>query len=475
MGDVLKEIKIKAQPGPQRDFLYTLADICIFGGAAGGGKSYGLLLECIRNIDIPGFGAVIFRRNSKQVRAEGGLWDRSVEIFSHWPGAEPRESILQWKFPSGAKVTFAHLEHEKDKFNWDGSQIPYIGFDELIHFSKSQFFYMLSRNRSTCGVPPYIRATTNPDADSWVAEFIGWWIDQESGYPIQSRAGELRWFYMVENQIYWYDSKEEAIAANPQLSDEAEPKSVTFIPSMLEHNPALMLKDPNYRANLLALPLVDRERLLRGNWKIQVEGGNLFNRNWFKIVNIAPNEKRTLVRYWDKAATESGGAETAGVLMSRASDGKFYVEDVVHGQWSTYERERIIQQTAELDGTEVSIYLEQEPGSSGKDSAAFTINQLAGFKVRAERATGDKIERAKPFASQVESGNVSLIKGEWNKAYIEQHHAFPQSKLKDMVDASSGAFNILALRNIKFKWEQDMDVKYYTPQMMEVEQDFRWQ
>ena len=132
--------------------------------------------------------------------------------------------------------------------------------------------------------------------------------------------------------------------------------------------------------------------------------------------------------------------------MSKTDDGRFFVEHVVHGQWSTYKREQIIHQTAQQDGTEVEIYLEQEPGSAGKDSAEFTIRNLAGFKVQAQRVTGDKVERAKPFASQVEAGNVSLVRAEWNKAYIHQHHNFPQSRLKDMVDASSGAFNILALR-----------------------------
>jgi len=457
---------LEAQDGPQSEFLATEANICIFGGAAGGGKTYALLLEALRWGNVPNFGAVIFRRTSKQVRAEGGLWDRSMELFPWY--AEPRESVLQWRFKSGARVTFAHMEHEKDKFNWDGSQIPYIGFDELIHFKKSQFFYMLSRNRSACGVPPYIRATTNPDADSWVAEFISWWIDQESGYPIQARSGVLRWFYMVENQIYWYSSKVDAMEANPGLADEAEPKSVTFIPSMLEHNPALLLRDPNYRSNLMALPMVERERLLRGNWKIQVEGGNIFNRVWFKIVNVAPNEKRMMIRYWDKAATESGGAETAGVLMSKTNDNRFFVEDVVHGQWSTYEREKIIKQTAEMDGKDVEIYMEQEPGSGGKDSAEFTIRQLSGYRARAQRATGSKVDRAMPFASQVEAGNVNIVKGSWNNAYIEQHHAFPNTNLKDMVDASSGAFNVLALKKKKWEYKSEMNVKYFEPK------DFGW-
>ena len=436
---------IKPNPGPQQRFLSSPADIAIFGGAAGGGKTFGLLLECLRHINNPDFGAVIFRRTLKQVTSEGGLWHVSQNLYRSL-GAEPKESNLTWKFPSGARVAFACLDHEEDKRNWDGTQISLICFDELTHYSCSQFFYMLSRNRSTSGVKPYIRATTNPDANSWVTEFIKWWIDEETGYPIPERSGVVRWFYHVDNTLYWYDTKSEAMQAHPDFSNLAEPKSVTFIPSRLEDNPSLLEKDPGYRANLLALPLVDRERLYGGNWKIVEAGGNMFNQAWWSMAIAPPEEERIIIRYWDKAATANGGCETAGVRMSKTDDGRFFVEHVVHGQWSTYKREQIIHQTAQQDGTEVEIYLEQEPGSAGKDSAEFTIRNLAGFKVQAQRVTGDKVERAKPFASQVEAGNVSLVRAEWNKAYIHQHHNFPQSRLKDMVDASSGAFNILALR-----------------------------
>ena len=81
-----------------------------------------------------------------------------------------------------------------------------IGFDELTHFTAHQFFYMVSRNRSTCGVRPYIRATCNPYADSWVADFLAWWIDQETGLPIPERAGVLRYYIRVAEKIEWAGS-----------------------------------------------------------------------------------------------------------------------------------------------------------------------------------------------------------------------------------------------------------------------------
>jgi hypothetical protein len=151
-------------------------------------------------------------------------------------------------------------------------------FDELTHFTESQFFYMLSRNRSMCGVHPYVRGTCNPDADGWVASFIEWWLDG-AGYAIPERSGVIRWFVRIKEQILWADSKEECIKLHgkPELSDndpkQIKPKSFTFIRASLDDNPALTEADPNYQSNLEALPIVEQMRLLGGNWKIKYDSG----------------------------------------------------------------------------------------------------------------------------------------------------------------------------------------------------------
>src|SRR5258708_18247775 len=136
------------QPGPQEQFLSTSADICVYGGAAGGGKSYGLLLEALRHIVNPEFSAVIFRRTYPVIMNEGGLWDESMLVYP-LVGGKPSEGPPQWIFPSGATIRFAHILHQKDKYSWRGSQIPLIGFDEVTLFTKAQFFYMLSRDRKS--------------------------------------------------------------------------------------------------------------------------------------------------------------------------------------------------------------------------------------------------------------------------------------------------------------------------------------
>ena len=208
-------------------------------------------------------------------------------------GGRSRETpILEWRFPAGSVVQFAHLEHEKTAFNWQGAQVCMLGFDEIIQFTAFQFWYLLSRNRSICGVRPYVRATCNPDADSWVAELIAWWIDQETGYPISERSGVLRWFVRVNDTLIWADSPEELAQHKDGRGEPIPPKSLTFIPASLDDNPALLAADPGYRANLMALTTVERERLLHGNWKIRPRAGLYFQRHWCGILDARPGRKR---------------------------------------------------------------------------------------------------------------------------------------------------------------------------------------
>ena len=172
-------------------------------------------------------------------------------------------------------------------------------------------------------------------------------------------------------------------------------------------------------------------------------GGGMFKREWFDIVGAAPHDCARC-RYWDKAGTEGAGDWSCGVKLARDGDGVFYVEDVVRGQWSALARERIMRQTAEMDGGNVSVGIEQEPGSGGLESAQSSVRNLAGFPVYAEKVTGEKQVRAMPFAAQCEARNVKLVRGSWNSVYLDELSGFPYASHDDMVDGSSGAFAKLA-------------------------------
>lgn len=442
---------LRPQEGPQEAFLASSADIAIYGGSAGGGKTWALLLEPLRHIAVPGFGAVFFRRNTTQIRNEGGLWDESEKLYPA-ASANPKTHLLQWQFPAGTSVTMAHLEHDKTVNNYQGSQIPLMCFDELTHFSAKQFWYMLSRNRSMCGVRPYIRATCNPDADSWVAEFIAWWIDQNTGVAIPERSGAIRWFVRVGETIIWADSPEKL--SEYKMPTEAgedipiPPKSVTFIAAKLTDNKALMAADPGYMANLMALSRVDRERLLGGNWKIRPSSGLYFKRGWVEIVDAAPAGLR-IVRGWDLAATEQAGDNdpdwTTGTKMGLASDGTYYVIDHKYDRLSPNGVERLIKNTATQDGRAVQIDIPQDPGQAGKAQVSQYVKMLAGYNVRSKPVTGDKVTRFSGFSAQAEAGNVKVLRGAWNERWLTELENFPpENGHDDDADSTAQAFNALA-------------------------------
>ncbi|MGH8430324.1 MAG: phage terminase large subunit, partial [Solimonas sp.] len=391
---------------------------------------------------------------TKQVRNEGGLWDESMKLYP-LIGGVPTEYNLTWKFPSGAALSMAHLEHDKNRLDYQGAQIPLILFDELTHFTATQFWYLLSRNRSDSGVAGYVRATCNPDPDSWVAELIAWWIDPATGYPIAERSGVLRWFVRLNDVLHWGDSPEELVARFPEHPrEDIQPKSLTFIPSKLSDNAILMAKDPGYRANLMALPLVERERLLGGNWKIKPAAGLLFKRIWCPVVAAIPaGSKRR--RGYDLAGTpktETNNPDwTAGVEIAQYPNGRFCVTDYWKMRETPGKVEDAIYVTATHDlaravrsGGTYQVDVPQDPGQAGKWQVQQIIKRLAGFDVTSSPEGGDKGTRFRPFSAQCEAGNVDILEGDWNEEFFRDLEGFTgedDGSKDDGPDATSRAFN----------------------------------
>lgn len=179
--------------------------------------------------------------------------------------------------------------------------------------------------------------------------------------------------------------------------------------------------------------------------------GSMFDRVNFKIVEGFDHSLiDATVRYWDKAASETkGSAYSAGVRMHRLRGHRglptFIIDSVIRGRWSFKEREDVIKATAKSDAQEfgrldVNTYIEQEPGSGGKESAQSTIANLAGYIIEADRPIGDKATRARPLAVQVQGHNVSLLEAAWNMAFLDEITLFPKSDFKDQTDAASGGF-----------------------------------
>lgn len=429
------------QKGPQEMFGASTADIVIYGGAAYGGKSVALLIEGTRNVGDDKYTAVIFRRKYREIVDGGGLWDTSQQIYPALGGCGTR-GRTEWQFPSGCRIKFNHLFKESNVYDHQGAAYVYLAFDELTHFTEFQFFYLLTRNRppAGCMLKPYCRASCNPDADSWVAKFIAWWINQDTGYPIPERSGVIRYFTRVDDEIVWVSPDWRDIYGQP-------PKSITFIASSVEDNPLGIIADPTYRTNLLSQDSVTRERLLKGNWKITFTGGML-NPVWFEIIEPeALPAGIKLVRYWDFAATEVKERDkedpdwTAGALCG-IYDNIFYIVDMDSFREAPGTTEKRVKQHAVLDGREVEVWWEEEKGSSGKFTSEYMKQILKGYDAHPDPVSGSKVERCKPWAAWAEFGRVKLVRGPWNTQFLGRAGKFPEGK-RDEIDAVSGAFKVL--------------------------------
>lgn len=204
----------------------------LYGGAAGGGKSDALLISALEGIQHPKYHGLILRRTFPQLQE---LLDRAADYYPRFDGTWSAYKS-RYEFPSGAKITFSHMQHEKDKENFQGKEFHFVGFDELTHFTESQYLYLISRvRRSSEGLGLVFRATTNPGSIGhvWVKKRF---IDVASPY-----------------QTY---------------IDPASGTSRVFIPATVYDNPSIMDNDPMYVKRLESLPPVERDRLLHGKWDV---------------------------------------------------------------------------------------------------------------------------------------------------------------------------------------------------------------
>jgi len=358
-------------------------------------------MAALQYVDMPGYSAILFRRTFNDLALPKALMDRANEWLS---GSEARWNGENhtWTFPSGAKLTFGYLENEKDKYRYQSAEFQYIGFDELTQFLESQYRYLFSRLRrlEASPIPLRMRAASNPGN-------VGHdWVKQR---------------FMTEGPAY----------------------GRIFVAARLEDNPSLDKK--TYVESLSELDPITKRQYLDGDWTAR-HGGNMFLREWFKIIQEAPADLRK-IRYWDKAATiPKNGTDpdyTVGLLLGE-KDGIYYVLNLVRLRGSPSQVEDTIRQTAQLDGYSVRICMEQEPGSSGVESIDhYARLVLTGYIFNGVKTTGSKAERAAPVSSATEAGNIRLVQAPWNSALIDEFEAFPQGMHDDQVDATSGAFEQL--------------------------------
>lgn len=198
--------------------------------------------------------------------------------------------------------------------------------------------------------------------------------------------------------------------------------------------------------------VVDRDKKVMGPYAVAGQlqqrpappTGGEFQPDLISVVDALPAGVVQWARGWDLAATEGAGNWTAAAKLGRLSDGRYVIADVRRAQYGTHKRDQYIKATADSDGRgKVPQSLPQDPGQAGKSQAVALTSLLAGHAVRTSPESGDKIVRARPFASQVNGGNVLMLRAAWNHDFVEELRLFPNGLHDDQVDASSRAFNEL--------------------------------
>lgn len=383
----------------QAKFLMTNEKEILFGGAAGGGKSDALLMAALQYVEKKDYAAILFRRTYADLSLPGALMERAQE-WLQGTAARWSDKEKTWHFPGGGTLSFGYLENEKDKYRYQSAEFQFIGFDELTQFALSQYTYLFSRLRRLKGstIPIRMRAASNPGG-------VGHeWVKQR---------------FIIGDRL--------------------------FIPARLGDNPHI--DADQYLQSLKELDPITRRQLQEGDWTASVKG-NKFRREWFEIVDLAPSDIRRKVRYWDLAATEPKPGKdpdyTAGALLGE-KDGIFYIYDIKRARLRPAGVEALVKQTAELDGKQTNIYIEQEPGSSGVNTIDHYARRiLKGFTFRGSKTTGSKEVRANPVSAAAEAGNIRLVRGPWINDFLNEVEAFPTEGIHDdMVDAVSGAFEKL--------------------------------
>ena len=457
-------------PGAQTEFLQSLTPEILFGGAAGGSKSTSLLVSATTEIG-KGYGTnykgILLRRTFAEL--EKHLIPSSQLLYERQFGGRYNKSRKSWTFPGGEKIVFGHIEHDDDIAQYLSSEYQFCGFDELTTFTQAMYIALLTRMRSSIGIPIRLRGATNPGSSGheWVFKRWAPWLDPQS--PTKARPGKVLYFTRDDDGV-------------EHVVDKSHPLALgrTFIPSRLEDNPYLY----NDGAYARALQQEDPVRLQQkryGNWLIKDAKGLFFKREHFHFIDRdeLPEDLRE-IRYWDRAATDPTEAKdpdwTAGVRVGM-DDAKenTYIIDVARMRGEPGAVERFIKATAEMDGKDIPIGLEQEPGASGKAEIASYMRLLNGWDVRAYSKRVNKIVAAGPLSAQASpseelpvsrdgepaettrgaaekqaklarKGHVYIVRGAWNEPFLAEAEQFPEGSHDDQIDGASGGHTVLAAK-----------------------------
>lgn len=426
-------------------------------------------MAAIQFVDVPGYAAGIFRLTKQDMTKPDAILSRAHEWFRGNPNVHWDASENSFYFRTGAApatLHFGYVAISKDLQRYQGSAFQFCGIDEAGQWNEYNYRYLFSRLRKpkSMAVPIRMRLTANPGGrgHEWVKErFVDRATHVDTGTSVRADilANRDEGRPLPAPRVYQSPPTEEELEASKET--KAKTHATIFVPSFAEDNPGLDVEE--YKASLSRLDIVTRQQLKDGNWDA-VFSGNYFKAEWFagKILDTAPTGIQW-VRSWDTAATEENGKNnpdwTVGVKLGIetlvSKERRVIVADVKRFRKGPGETEREMKLTSELDGVEVPIVLEQEPGSAGKIMVHGNKTRVFfGHTVHSSRRTGNKASYWTQLATQAEAGNVFLVRGDWNTEFIRELCALPVGH-DDQADAAAFGFSWLATHNRDEKLQDD--------------------
>lgn len=467
----------KKLPGPcsERQLMYfnaeQQADVTLYGGAAGSGKSEIGVIDFLKYTDVPNFIGVMTRRTTPQLNGPGGLLTKCKRIFSQ--AYEPGEYTWRAKdgkfvfHHSGAEIYLKHFENDQADINWQGTEANLFYVDEGTQFTQHMIQYIMSRmrNPSCPSVQPHLKITCNPDADHFLRKWVEPYL-QEDGTPDRSKDGMIRYFSFQDGDFVWADSKEQLMGLYGIPEEDCV--SFTFISATVRDNPIVQKINPKYVAWLKGLKGVERARLLDGNWKVREEGTTYFKRGWVEeVAYIDPSEIVATVRTFDFAMKQKSDSEpspdyTVSTLMHKLKDGRYAIAEVKRGRYTTGKWLSFILECCEGDTDRTQYYLPLDPGVGAKRSTDLLVKDLAENGIYAKTLTTNKskLDRFRPFSAVAEKGFVVVVTGcctdyengvfADNGFFYKELEAFTGERKRgesghdDMVDTVSDGFYVLA-------------------------------
>lgn len=437
----------------QAAFLLLECLEAFYGGAGGGGKSDSLLMAALQYADVPGYNALIIRRNLSDLALPNALMDRAHAWLRNRRDAHWNENKKQWIFASGATLTFGFLEGQRDADRYASAEFHFIGVDELTQFAEKQYLDLFARLRKAgcvrCDLDKkYFDHRTVIHLRQRKRCTVCLELEREQhrksgGKPVHLEAAHipLRMRSASNPGNAGHDWVKRRFVARVGASAGSR----IFIPARLDDNPHINRDD--YVRSLLNLDPVTRARILNGDWEARSMRGVL-KREWFEIVDAIPADL-SLVRYWDTAYQKKETSDyTVGLKYGMSREGIGFILHIARTKSTPHEVESFIANIAAQDSRSIRIVLQQEPGSgSALWIDSMRRGMLLGYPVESDSVRGSKFERSQPFRAAAEAGNVKILRGAWNDVFLDECEQFSPNEREyehdDQIDAACGAFNLI--------------------------------